>query len=279
VITGLSFDYAGARSAARLAWRPPERLWQQLHTARGLPALLEAARSAPVGAYVSGVADHATLDDIDLAFRTQLRARIAEAAQWVPAGWRAALLWTQWLPDLPAIAHLWRDGPAADWMRADAALGAVAAADGTARRDALLAGPLAPIARALAQSEQPLDAAAALRRLRRRAAPMLPPALAGWLAHWRTLWPDAPAGERAALERLVALARAHRTHFAHAHVQDAAAERAAFDARVTHVLRTHPAEPVALLAYLLLVALDLERLRGECVTRLRLRTRPTGAAP
>ena len=55
MISGLTFDYAHARVAARLAQRPDERLWTQLRSSRSVPALLEAVRASSAASTVSGV--------------------------------------------------------------------------------------------------------------------------------------------------------------------------------------------------------------------------------
>jgi hypothetical protein len=45
---------------------------------------------------------------------------------------------------------------------------------------------------------------------------------------------------------------------------DTGAARAAFAARTLARLRTDPSRPLALFAFLVVLALDLERLRAEC---------------
>ena len=55
MISELTFDYAHARVAARLAQRPDERLWTQLRSSRSVPALLEAVRASSAASTVSGV--------------------------------------------------------------------------------------------------------------------------------------------------------------------------------------------------------------------------------
>lgn len=270
MIDGLALDYAGTRAAARLAWRPDERLWQRLHAARDLRALLDAARAAPVGNYLSGLAANARVDDVDAAFRAQWRARVAELAGWSPVAWRAALRWTTHLADLSAVAHLWTQPPLR-WMQADPVLASYAApATPGNRRAALITGPLAPLGRALLA-----EAAATAQRTRgaRRAptadAAPLPAVAAAWIAHWRSLWPQVAgsAAQHADLEELGEAVLAHRRRFAQLPPSDTTAAREAFAARVLARLRVDPTQPVTLFAYLALLALDLERLRAECLAQ------------
>lgn len=278
MIDGLTFDYAAARAAARLAWRPDDRLWQRLHAARGLRALLDTARAAPVGSYVSGIAVRAGAGEIDAAFRAQWRARVAELAGWAPAGWHAALSWCARLIDLPAVAALW-NGERARWMQADPLLARYAGAPGTpvptraALHAALIAGPLAPLGRALFL----IDAAPVARGPHAGSAELLPAALRAWRRHWRALWPACDAAQRSALDVLERDVLAHRARFAQLPAADTQAARDAFAARTLARMRADPSQPVALFAWLLVLALDLERLRAEAL--LRALEVPVQAAP
>jgi hypothetical protein len=282
MIDGLALDFTGARLAARLAWRPDDRLWARLHAARGLRALLDAARTAAVGSYVSGLAAQARADDVDAAFRAQWRARVTEIAGWAPVAWRAAVQWTAHLVDVTAAAHLWTQAPL-PWMQSDPVLMRYTAAPGAGGRRALLVtGPLAPLGRALlahAAGARASDRSAASVPGRHRARPgqpghaadentALPPALAAWIAHWQSLWPPPSpafdAEQRADLRALLDAVLAHRRRFAQLPPADTGAARAAFAARTLARLRTDPSRPVALFAFLVVLALDLERLRAEC---------------
>lgn len=279
MIDGLTLDYAATRAAARLAWRPDERLWQRLHAARGLRAFLDAARAAPVGNYLSGIAAPAGAGDIDAAFRAQWRARVAELAGWSPAGWRAALRWCAHLIDVPAVAALW-GGERAHWMQTDPVLARYAGAPGTpaptrpALHAALIDGPLAPLGRALFL----LEAAPARGGRRAGAEQLLPAALRAWTQHWRALWPAGDAAQRAALEALARDALAHRARFALLPAADTQAARDAFAARALARMRSDPAQPVALFAWLLVLALDLERLRAEALLNALDAVLPAAAA-
>jgi hypothetical protein len=289
MIDGLTLDFTGARLAARLAWRPDDRLWTRLHAARGLRALLDAARSAAVGNYVSGLAAQAGSADVDAAFRAQWRARVTEVAGWAPVAWRAAVQWTAHLADVTAAAHLWTQAPL-PWMQADPVLMRYAAGQSAGTRRALLvSGPLAPLGRALlahAAVASAIDRGAAGVPGRRRTQPgqrgqaadgaadhaaELPPALAAWIAHWQSLWPPTSlafdAEQRADLHALVDDVLTHRRRFAQLPPADTVAARAAFAARTLARLRTDPSRPVALFAFLVVLALDLERLRAECQTQ------------
>jgi hypothetical protein len=142
-------------------------------------------------------------------------------------------------------------------MRVDPELAPYALPTLPERHVALAAGPLVPLAEALAAwvHDQP------------RGATRLHPAVDAWEAHWRTLWPRVSADERADLDALVRLVVRHEQDFGTVAVEDAAAARAELATRLSSLMRRAAAQPAALFAWLALLALDLERLRGEFIAR------------
>lgn len=256
MISGLSFDYAHARVAARIGRRPDEGTWNLLHTARDIAALLELARAGTAGPLVHGVAWPATLAEVESALRQVLRARIREVAGWSPGPWQAAILWTLHLIDLPALVCLLDDAPEPSWIAGDGQLAAWVEAK-RARRlgTALRSSALAPIASAL---EQGAGA--------NRAGP-LHPVLASWQRAWRNRWPRIGGDAARGLEELERLIVGHIERFAGAGVGDAPRLRAELDHATTALWRRHPAQPAGLFAALALFALDMERMRAELTTR------------
>jgi hypothetical protein len=256
---GVSIEYAHARVSARLGQRPDERLWQQLRARRRVAALLDAVRNSPAAPYVSGIDPRATPDGIELAFRQQFRLRVDEAAQWAPDAWVGAVRWTKPLIDLPALVHLAMQRDLPPWMRADPEVAPYAAPTLPERHAALGAGPLAPIAAALAEASD--DAA------RPTGPKRLHGALAAWVRHWRSLWPATSADEQANLDALLRLLVRHGQDFGSLTVDEAATARLALGTRLSSLLRRAAAQPAALFAWLALLALDLERLRAEFLAR------------
>lgn len=123
-----------------------------------------------------------------------------------------------------------------------------------------------PIGAWLASAHPPRDWMA-------RLDPALPEAAAqadsirAWVAHWRRLWPPLDAADRSALERLCQALQAHVAEFADLppEAADAARGLLALDAR--RWFREFALTPAAAFAFLLLQALELERLRGELAIR------------
>ena len=274
MISGLTFDYAHARVAARLAQRPDERLWAQLRSSRSVPALLEAVRASSAASTVSGVPPTGDADAIELAFRQQLRTRIVEVAGWSPSPWRPPLLYTRHLIDLPALLHLLADEPPPRWTTADPVLSYCALATPSQRRAALADGPLGPLVTAAQPGPETRRAveplARALRRL--RAGGTLHRLLGAWETEWRRLWPRLDDEGRLLLDGVVEHVRSHLLRFPALPVDDAAGARQALGARLATAIRRSACQPASLFAYLALFAVDLERLRGEFI----LRARPVG---
>jgi len=263
MIAGLPLDYAHARASARLAQRPDNRLWPQIRSARTVAALLEAMRASPAAPTVSGIEARANADDIERALRQQLRQRIMDVARWAPQAWRAAVLWTRHLVDLPAIVQLLGGEPPARWIGTDPALAGAAGASLSERRAIWLAGELAPIVRAL----DALPAGAAPTALHA--------ALDAWRLQWRQRWSRCSADDRLQLEALERDVVTHLTRFASAPTDQTLEMRTALAARALRYLRRNPAQPVALFGYLIVMATDLERLRGEFALRsLLVQARP-----
>ncbi len=272
MIAGLTFDYAYARVAARLAQRPDERLWLQTRSARTVSALLEAVRTSPAASSVSGIPPTGDPEVIELAFRQQLRTRVEEVAAWSPESWQAAVQYTGHLVDLPALTHLMQDDRPPRWIANDPVLARYSQDNLADRRVAILAGPLAPIGAAIQAEPLAHTAVEPLARalIRIRSGPVVHRALSAWESVWRARWPRTTDDERAVLEDLVRVARRHVPHFGTLNPEDTAAARQNLAGRLIALLHRASSQPAALFAYLALFALDLERLRGEFVARARL---------
>ena len=273
MIEGLTLEYAYARVCARLAQRPDERLWSQVRSARSVPVLLETLRGSVAASTVTGIAPGGDADSLEIAFRQQLRTRVDEVAAWAPTTWQGALGFTRFLGDLPAVVQLLSEEPPPRWIGADPELAPYAQAALADRRAALAGGPLAPMAAALDEAthaqalgrEEPLSRA--LKRL--RSGPALHRALAVWESEWRARWPRASSQLLADISEVGRTIRSHLLRFGAIAVDDAGASRQSLAARLATLVRRFPAQPASLFAYLGVVALDLERLRGEFVVRAR----------
>ena len=242
--------YAQARLQARYGARAPESVWQPLVATAEFRPFLEQARATPLRAWVTNVSPISPLHDMERLLRLELARRTDEIARWLPKEFQAAVDWTQRLIDLPAVDHLLKGAAALPWMLEEEHLKPIAAAEPETRATILAHGALAPLARGAG------DLAAA------------------WLLEWQRRLPRLARGARRRLDGLIDTVRAHRAAFAPPPVEEPALARAAWELRrqlerraVRH-FRAGFLEATAVFAYLLLQALEFERVRGELVSRL-----------
>ena len=242
--------YAQARLQTRYGARAKESVWQPLLATAEFRPFLEQARATPLRAWVTNVSPISPLHEVERLLRVELARRTREIARWLPQEFRAAVDWTERLVDLPAVDHLLRGGAALPWMLEEEHLKPIAAADPATRATVLAQGALAPLARNRG------DLAA------------------GWLLEWRRRLPRLTRDARRRLARLVDTVQTHRAAFAPPPVGEPLPARAAWERRrqlerrVVGHFRAGFLEATAVFAYLLLQALEFERLRGELVSRL-----------
>lgn len=270
MIAGLPIEYGCARVAARLSQRPDDRLWHRLHSARSVPALLEAIRATGAAAAVSGVPLTGDADAIELAFRQQLRTRVDEVASWAPEDWRGSVLVVRQLVDLPAIVALAGDETLPRWIADDPVLAPWAGDNRAARRTALLQSPWGPLVAAL---DAPSSTTSKPRMRREPPAAGMTPlhrAVDAWIEAWTATWPHRPEAAGQAVLQLVQSLRRHLQQFAALAADRAGAARHDLADWLTARVHRLGVQPATLFAYLALSALDLERLRGEFVLRARL---------
>jgi len=241
-----SIEYAQARLQARHGQRADEAAWQRLETAREFVALLDAARSSPLRAWVVGLTPYSGAHEIDTVLRTHWRATVAEVAAWMPRAWQPALAWCALLPLLPALQHLARGGAVAPWMRSDTDLRELCTVAAAERLAVMAAGPMAALAPAW-RAPQPFAAV--------------------WQQAWAAHLPRPLRADGDSLQAVVQTVRAHASAFAVAPAGQGRPLRRALQARLALLLRSCAVEPAAAFIHIALCALDLERLRGELILR------------
>lgn len=243
---GPALEFALVRVQARYGRRPGANVWLGLEAIADFAPLLEAIHDTGLREWVAGVVPGGSIHGIEGALRRKLRERIAEVAGWLPSCWRPAVRWTAHLGDLPALLHLMRGEPAAEWMRHDAALAPYATDTLPARHVAFLASELAPLLAAWRE---------------RRAI------TAAWVDGWRVRWPSACGTSTVPLDDLVRRVATHIEGLDAVSVADMPSARQQLKRRLEAEYRRHGLHPVQPFLYLLLAALDLERLRSMLVSR------------
>ena len=88
-----------------------------------------------------------------------------------------------------------------------------------------------------------------------------------WLEGWRALWPPCDEACAAGLESLVTLLRRHGRAFPLLPDHAGWTSPRTLVQQVRYLFRRHSGEPAAAFAYLALVALALEKLRGDLTRR------------
>lgn len=239
----IEFNYAQGRVQARLGERLAPAAWQLLEASGTLAQYLHAARATDLRSRVESLTATSSPHSIERALRSDWRAEVRGATHWVPERWRAAVAWTAWLGDLPMLAWLEQGGEVLPWMRHDALMADFAAGDAATRRRQLFADG----AGALAGSDD---------------------VLASWRQHFETLWPERDPGT-ARLRRFVDLVDDYRNQplIAAAGSRASMEPRRRLDADAVRLIRRCLRQPVTVFSHLLLVALDLGRLRNGLVRR------------
>jgi hypothetical protein len=216
----IEFNYAQGRAQARLGKRLSPAAWRLLESAGTLAQYLHAARATDLRSKVQSLTATSSPHAIERTLRDDWRAEVFGASHWVPERWRAAVVWTAWLCDLPMLAWLDQGGEALPWMRDDPRFAGGGAS------------------------------------------------LAGWRQDFETLWPAGDPGT-ARLREFVDLVDEYRSQpmVAAAGRQASMAPRRRLDAHAVRLIRRCRREPVTVFSHLLLVALDLGRLRNGLVRR------------
>jgi len=94
-----------------------------------------------------------------------------------------------------------------------------------------------------------------------------------WQAHWIRLWPEDRDFDHVALKQLGERLRRHLADFARTEAAAARESRRALRIRTAYAFRRAALQPLAAFLFLLLLALDLERLRAELMLRALRRRR------
>lgn len=220
----VEFAYAQARAQARHGRRLSADNWSLLESSVGLSQFLHHVRGTALAPRVEHISAATSPHVIERFLRRAWHEEVDSAVHWVPARWRAAVAWTSRLAELPATRYLQAGGEPQGWMADDGVLSTVAAAETTAASGS---------------------------------------GFAGWLRHWRTLWPE-EAADDPVLEELLSLIRKHGIRDERAEAGD---WRETLEHRAVRILRRHRERPVTVFCHLLLCALELHRLRQGLLQR------------
>ena len=239
------WSYVQARLQARHGERLKEPDWRALEAARSLEEFVARAGVSSLRRFTARVHAGMSSHAVERLLRENWRGYVAELADWVPAAWRPAVLWTALVPELPIIDGL-RKGETPNWIKHDPAFAELAAVDRQHRHAAAANSPRHALIAALGPDRT---------------------LAASWYSHWRSLWPRRRT-DRIALIDIAAAVSAHVEQLDRAGPQQTSASyRHRLQDKLTRMFRRHSGTSAAVFCHLALVALDLERLRGGLMRR------------
>ncbi|MEJ2646096.1 MAG: hypothetical protein P8180_14460 [Gammaproteobacteria bacterium] len=247
MIPSVRFAYAQARLQARHGRRPSEAEWRRLGAIRDPSHYLQTARTTSLRPWVLGLGAQVPVHEMAAQLRRHFRDYVEQTAHWQPAPWRSAVAWTAELPMLPLLRELLTAERLPAWIQADPRLKDFVQEGREARLGALARTRWSPLTAAWSQGQ---------------------PLRSGWLAHWRTLWPAGAGAHGDALEQLQHRVQEHIEWMAGSSADNGATAREALARVLLRFFRRCHQQPAATFAHLGLIALDLERLRGEVAERV-----------
>jgi len=237
-----SVEFAYSRIASRHGARADEITWHRVETLRDLDAVLDVARTSALARWTRGIGAQSDVHEIESIVRGHWRSEVHEVASWMPPAWQSLVVFTQTWFELALIEHLARHGAALPWMARDALYDRILnGADQAHGKDDLVG-----VMRALLADSEDLGPR--------------------WCALFMERLPRA-ARDDALLREFVVAVRAHLAAFTGSELASGTPLRRALQLRLERLFRKAIVHPLAAIAYLALVGLDLERLRGELTRR------------
>jgi hypothetical protein len=241
--------YAGARLHARISRRPGNAQWGALEASRTPDHYLDVLRGGRWLRVPEGPLAREA-DARERWLRDAWRAACAEIGTWYGTASAPTFEWLAVLADLDALEGLRAGAALPAWIDGDAWLGPLARSIASARADRLGSTPYAPLRAAWPGTVTLLDA---------------------WYARWHALC------VRAAPEARRVLAELQHAVVA-ASALGAGARRDAIEAAAQRAFRRGAGTIAAGVAYLTVVALQLERVRGGVAARSMTESAEVGEA-
>ncbi len=241
-----TFAYVQARLHARHGDRPDERTWQQLETFKELAGYLQNARRTVLRPWVLSLHEHDDYHTLETNLINQYLLYIDEVALWQPQQWKKSVYWTKYLPDLPAFQYLLTGNTALTWMLDNPRLKRFSITNPELRIEYMKQSGYAPLIPAW-QSGMTLPDA--------------------WVQHWQSLWPVKNTKHAQPLLQLIALLNQHLVSFRQSPLNHTWQTRETLVRQLRILFRKYNFQAVATFIHLALVALDIERLRGNIIQR------------
>jgi len=240
------FIYTQTRLQARHGMRPDERTWGLVESQKDLANFLQSARQTSLGQWVSGLQATDNHHFLESTLIQHYRDYVFEVSAWVPAEWRKSVQWLVCLSYLPVIQHLLMGNTAYSWMLEDPRTKLVTTSGIEHRMNYLSQSEFAPLFKYWKSGQSLVDA---------------------WLEHWQALWPDRKPTQQRSFNSLINLVQGHRHSFEELPVDRTWQQREKLGFKLTMMFRKYACHPVNVFIHLLLIALDVERVRGDVIQR------------
>ena len=238
--------YAQTRIQSRYGGRADAGVWLKLHNIQDLGSYLQTAQQTALRPWVLGLSSTYNSHDIEQALRQKYRQHVDEVANWMPTKWHRPLQWIKRLADLPTLQYLLAGGEALEWMKSDPEISDFTVDDIQLRVQLIRAAGN----EALVDSWQQHGSI-----------------LSGWLSQWNSIHPESMYHDRGLkpLEKLLQQQMQLET------TQQVIALPSDYEIildRLRLIFRRYAFQPAAVCAYLVIVAIDLHRVRSDLMQRL-----------
>ena len=238
------FIYPQTRLQARHGMRPASEEWQMLETQKDLAAFLQTARQTRLKPWVLSLHANDNHHLLEATLRQLYCNYVDEVENWMPSEWRASVHWVKHLHYLPSLQHLLSGNTVYAWMLEDAQLKGVAAANVEERIKIMRQSEYAPLIDPWKLGK---------------------PMLTAWTEHWRSLWPDRKSNQ--SINKLISTIDRLLLNIEQPSSQPGWKSREILVDKLTILFRQFSYQPIAVFIHLALIALDIERLRGNILKR------------
>lgn len=239
------YAYVQTRLQARHGMRPAEDEWRRLRSIGDLGNYLQVVQKSDLSNWAVGLSVNTSVHDIELILRQRFRAYIDDLSRWPADEWRTSIAWVKRLIDLPAINHILSGQPPANWMIDDPELKPFIHVNENLRDDAFLSSDCSVFLKAWKAHEPLVDA---------------------WYRQWLAHAP-LKKQQQSDLDRLWRLFKKRLQTQCDNPEDSTELVRESMERELRGIFRSLAGKPEMIFAHLGLVALDLEKLRGDLVRR------------
>jgi hypothetical protein len=239
------YAYVQTRLQARHGERPGEEDWRRLRSIGDFGNYLQVAQRSSLNVWVVGMGVNTSAHEIELLLRQRFRSYIDELSRWLGGDWHAAVAWARRLIDLPALNHILSGQPPANWMLDDPELKPFIHVNENLRDDAFMESDCRVFLQAWKKQESLTDA---------------------WFREWQLLSP-LERHQQSGLNQITRLFAEKIRSQCESPDDNTGLAREALELELRGAFRRLAGRPEMIFAHLGLVAIDIEKLRGDLVRR------------